>query len=64
VSSAGTEEPISIESNRHFLYLLALSFYVFHLTLQVIRELLPGLCFVTEQPVSNNFDSPPHCGPA
>ena len=48
VPSAGTEEPISIESNRYLLYLLALLSHVLHLTIQVVRELLPRLYFVTE----------------
>lgn len=64
VSRAGTEEPISVESNGHLLYLLALLSHVLHLTIQVIGELLPRFYFVKEQPKSHESNSPPHCGPA
>ena len=49
MSSVGAEEPISIDSNGHFLYLLAFSSHVLHHKIQVMRELSPDSRFVTEQ---------------
>lgn len=63
MSSIGTEEPIPIKSNRKLLYLLTLSFYVLHLTVQILREPSPTSFSMTEQQVREaTFDLPIHCG--
>ena len=62
MSRISPEKPIPIKSKRNFLYLLALSPYVLHLTVQIMREPSPTSSSVTEQQTRSDFDLPSHCG--
>lgn len=61
MSGVGTEEPIPVDANGDLLYLLTLSSRVLHYKIQVIGEPSPKSCFVIEQLMRSDFDSPPHC---
>ena len=56
----GAKEPVVVESDGHFLNLLAFTSYILHHIGQVVRERLPRSLFLCLCTATKWLDSPPH----